>query len=106
LRGLAVAARERLAILPEIPTMAEAGFPGVEASGWNGIFVPVGTPGAIIHRLQEEIAKVLRYKDVEEDAARLGTQGGGERPEEFAAYVRAEIEKWGRVVKDAGIKPQ
>jgi tripartite-type tricarboxylate transporter receptor subunit TctC len=106
LRGLAVAARERLAILPEIPTMAEAGFPGVEASGWNGIFVPVGTPGAIIHRLQEEIAKVLRYKDVEEDAARLGTQGGGERPEEFAAYVRAEIEKWGKVVKDAGIKPQ
>jgi len=106
LRGLAVAARERLAILPEVPTMTEAGFPGVEASGWNGIFVPAGTPVAVINRLQEEIAKVLRTKDVQDDAAQLGTQAGGEKPEEFAAYVRGEIEKWGKVVKDAGIKPQ
>ncbi len=106
LRGLAVAARERLAILPEVPTMAQAGFPGVEGSGWNGIFVPVGTPSAIIARLQEEIAKVLRSKDVEEDAAQLGTQGGGEKPEEFAAYVRGEKEKWEKVARDAGIKPK
>jgi tripartite-type tricarboxylate transporter receptor subunit TctC len=104
LRGLAVAARERLAILPDVPTTAEAGFPGVEASGWNGIFVPAGTPSALIARLQQEIARVLRTKEVQDDAATLGTQAGGEKPEEFAAYVRAEIQKWGKVIKDAGIK--
>jgi tripartite-type tricarboxylate transporter receptor subunit TctC len=106
LRGIAVAARERLAILPELPTTAEAGFPGVEASGWNGIFVPAGTPIAIISRLQQEIAKVLVSKEVQEDALTLGTQAGGEKPEEFAAFVRSEIQKWGRVVKDAAIKAQ
>jgi len=106
LRALAVAAPERLAILPDVPTMAEAGFPGVEGSGWNGIFVPPGTPGAIIARLQEEIAKVLRLKDVEEEAAQLGTQAGGEKPDEFAAYVRAEKAKWDKVAKDAGMKPR
>ena len=106
LRGLAVASRERLAILPDVPTMAEAGFPGVEGSGWNGIFVPAGTPQAIIDRLQEAIDKVLHEKQVQEDAAQLGTQAGGEKPAEFAAYVRGEKEKWEKVAKDAGIKPQ
>ena len=104
LRGIAVAARERLAIMPEIPTTAEAGFPGVEGSGWNGIFVPAGTPPAIVNRLQQEIAKVLLSKEVQDDALTLGTQAGGEKPEEFAAFVRAELQKWGKLVKDAGIK--
>jgi tripartite-type tricarboxylate transporter receptor subunit TctC len=104
LRGLAVASRERLSNLPDLPTTAEAGFPGVEASGWNGIFVPAGTPPAIINRLQQEIARVLHSKEVEDDAANLGTQAGGEKPEEFAAFVRGEIQKWGKVIKDAGIK--
>ena len=93
-----------LAILPEIPTTAEAGFPGVEGSGWNGIFVPAGTPAPIIARLQQDIAKVLLSKEVQDDAATLGTTAGGEKPEEFAAYVRGEIQKWSRVVKEAGIK--
>ena len=104
LRGIAVAARERLAILPEIPTTAEGGFPGVEGSGWNGIFVPAGTPPAIVNRLQQEIARVLLSKEVQDDALTLGTQAGGETSEQFAAFVRAEIQKWGKVVKDAGIK--
>ena len=104
LRGIAVAARERLAILPEIPTTAEAGFPGVEGSGWNGIFVPAGTSPAIVNRLRLEIDRVLHSKDVQNDALTLGTQAGGEKPEEFAAFVRSEIQKWGKVVKDAGIK--
>ncbi|MBI3372506.1 MAG: tripartite tricarboxylate transporter substrate binding protein [Betaproteobacteria bacterium] len=106
LRGIAVAARERLAILPDVPTTAEAGFPGVEGSGWNGIFVPAGTPPAIVVRLQHEIAKVLVSKEVLDDALTLGTQAGGEKPEEFAAFVRAELQKWGKLVKDAGIKIQ
>jgi tripartite-type tricarboxylate transporter receptor subunit TctC len=104
LRGLAVASRERLSNLPDVPTTAEAGFPGVEASGWNGIFVPAGTPPAIVNRLQQEIARVLYSKEVQDDAANLGTQAGGEKPDEFAAFVRGEIQKWAKVIKDAGIK--
>jgi tripartite-type tricarboxylate transporter receptor subunit TctC len=106
LRGLAVASRERLSILPELPTTAEAGYPGIEASGWNGIFVPAGTPAAIIGRLQQEIALVLRSKEVQDDAVKLGTVAGGEKPEAFAAFVRAEVQKWGKVIKDAGIKAE
>ena len=104
LRGLAVASRERLSILPDIPTTAEAGFPGVEGSGWNGIFVPAGTPPAVVNKLQQEIRRVLLSKEIQDDALTLGTQAGGDTPEEFAAFVRAEIQKWGRVIKDANIK--
>jgi tripartite-type tricarboxylate transporter receptor subunit TctC len=104
LRGLAVASRERFTILPDIPTTAEAGFPGVEGSGWNGIFVPAGTPPAVVTKLQQEIRRVLLSKDIQDDALTLGTQAGGDTPEEFAAYVRAEIQKWGKVIKDANIK--
>jgi tripartite-type tricarboxylate transporter receptor subunit TctC len=106
LRALAVASSQRLANLPDIPTMAEAGFAGIEGSGWNGIFVPAGTPPAIIARLQEEIARVLRLHDVQEDAFLLGTTAGGDTPEEFAAFVRAEKAKWGKVIRDAGIKAE
>ena len=104
LRGLAVAGPERVSIIPDIPTMAEAGFPAVEGIGWNGIFVPAGTPRAIVDRLQHEIARVLRTKEMQDDAVTMGSQTGGERPEEFAAYVRSEIQKWGKVIKDANIK--
>jgi tripartite-type tricarboxylate transporter receptor subunit TctC len=106
LRALAVASSQRLANLPDIPTMAEAGFAGIEGSGWNGIFVPAGTPPAIIARLQEEIARVLHLRDVQEDAFLLGTTAGGDTPEEFAAFVRAEKAKWGKVIRDAGIKAE
>jgi tripartite-type tricarboxylate transporter receptor subunit TctC len=104
LRGLAVAGRERVSIIPEVPTMAEAGFPAIEGIGWNGIFVPAGTPPPVIDRLQQDIARILQTKEMQDDALTMGSQTGGERPEEFAAYVRAEIQKWGRVIKDANIK--
>jgi tripartite-type tricarboxylate transporter receptor subunit TctC len=103
LRGIAVASKERLSILPEMPTMAEAGLP-IEGLGWNGIFVPAGTPAPIIGRLQRDIAGALRSKEIQDDALRLGTQAGGEKPEEFASFVRSEVQKWGKVIKDAGIK--
>jgi tripartite-type tricarboxylate transporter receptor subunit TctC len=91
--------------MPEVPTLAEGGLP-IEGLGWNGIFVPAGTPQAIVDRLQVEIAKVLRSKEVQDDAAVLGTIAGGERPQEFAAFVRGEVQKWGKVIKDAGIKAE
>jgi tripartite-type tricarboxylate transporter receptor subunit TctC len=106
LRGLAVAGRERVSIIPDVPTMAEAGFPGIEAIGWNGIFVPAGTPRPVIDRLQQEIARIMATKEMRDDAATMGSQVGGDRPEEFAAYVRSEIQKWGKVIKDANIRIQ
>jgi tripartite-type tricarboxylate transporter receptor subunit TctC len=106
LRALVVAGRERLSILPDVPTTAEAGYPGIEASGWNGIFVPAGTPPAVIARLQQEISRVLRSKEVQDDALKLGTVAGGESPAEFASFVRSEIQKWGKVIKEAGIKAE
>jgi len=104
LRGLAVAGRERVSIIPDIPTMAEAGFPSIEAIGWNGIFVPAGTPRPIIERLQQDLARILQTKEMQDDALTMGSQTGGERPEEFAAYVRSEIQRWSKVIKDANIK--
>jgi tripartite-type tricarboxylate transporter receptor subunit TctC len=106
LRGLAVAGAERVGIIPDVPTMAEAGFPGIEAIGWNGIFVPAGTPRPVIDRLQQEVARILATREMRDDALTMGSQTGGDRPEEFAAYVRSEIEKWGRVIKAANIKVQ
>jgi tripartite-type tricarboxylate transporter receptor subunit TctC len=104
LRGLAVAGPKRVSIVADVPTMAEAGFPAIEATGWNGLFVPAGTPPAVVQRLQEETAKILASKEMQDEAVTLGSELGGERPEAFAAFVRAEIQKWGKVIKDANIK--
>src|SRR3954463_5321784 len=106
LRGLAVAGPQRMAIVSEVPTMAEAGFAGIEATGWNGIFVPAGTPAPIVQRLHAEIAKILQSKEMQDDAVNLGSELGGETPEQFGRFVRSEIAKWGKVIKDAGIKVQ
>ena len=105
LRALGIADRQRLPTMPDVPTLAEGGLP-IEGLGWNGIFVFAGTPQPIVDRLQVEIAKVLRSKEVQDDAATLGTVAGGERPQEFAAFVRGEVQKWGKVIKDANIKAE
>jgi tripartite-type tricarboxylate transporter receptor subunit TctC len=104
LRALAVAGPERVGILSDVPTMPEAGFPAIIGIGWNGIFVPAGTPRPVIDRLQQEIARVLQTKELQDDAATQGSRTGGEPPEKFAAYVRSEIARWGKVIKDANIK--
>jgi tripartite-type tricarboxylate transporter receptor subunit TctC len=104
LRALAVADGQRVNILPGVPTMAEAGFAGVEGVGWNGIFVPAGTPAPIVQRLHKEIAAILQGKEMKDDAANLGYRLGGESPAEFAAFVRSEEQKWAKVIKDANIK--
>ena len=104
LRALAVADSQRVNILPGAPTMAEAGFAGVEGVGWNGIFVPAGTPAPIVQRLHKEIAAILQGKEMKDDAANLGYRLGGEPPEEFAAFVRSEVQKWSKVIRDANIK--
>ena len=106
LRGLAVAGPRRMSMIPDVPTMGEAGYPGIEATGWNGIFVAAGTPAPIVDRLHREIAAVLRSKELQDDALKLGYDLGGEPPQEFAAFVRGEVAKWSKVIKQAGIKIQ
>ena len=104
LRVLAVTARERLAILPEVPTAAEAGVPGLEAVVWNGIFVPAATPGAIVQALHRELVRAYNAPEIREQLRAGGSYAAADTPEEFAAFVRAEKEKWGKVIREAGIK--
>jgi tripartite-type tricarboxylate transporter receptor subunit TctC len=106
LNGLAVTSAQRSPVAPGIPTMAEAGLPGYEATPWYGLAVPAGTPREIISRLQAESVQVLKRPDVKErfgatDIAPLGTT-----PEEFGAYIRGEVAKWGKLIKTAGLRPE
>jgi tripartite-type tricarboxylate transporter receptor subunit TctC len=103
LRALAVASADRLPVLPGVPTLAEAGLPGMEATVWNGIFAPAGTPAPVTGRLQRELARALDQPEVRAQIAESGAQAGGKTPEAFAAFVHAEGEKWGKVIREAGI---
>ena len=104
LRALAVTARERLAVLPDVPTMAEAGLPAVEAIVWNGIFVPAGTPRAVIQVLHRELVKAFSAPDVKSQVEGTGSYIAADSPEEFAAFVTSESAKWSKVVREAGIR--
>ena len=103
-RALAVSGLKRSALVPELPTLDEAGLKGYEIVGWNGLFVPSGTPHNIVAHLHGQTAKALAQADVKERLATMGAEGVGSSPEEFRAFVKAEITKWARVVKEAGLK--
>ena len=100
---LAISTATRNPELPNVPSLSES-FPGFEYTGWNGLFVPAGTPREVILRLQAETAKILATPAMKADAIQQGYEYGGESPEEFLAFIRAEMAKWGRVIKDANIK--
>lgn len=104
LKGLAVSTHSRSKVAPNIPTMAEAGVPGYEVSGWYGIVAPAGTPKAIIARLNAEIVAQLRTQDVQDKLAANGAEAVASTPEEFRSYIAREIAKWGKVIKAAGMK--
>jgi len=106
LRGLAVAGRSRLPVIRDVPTMAEGGLPGVEASAWSGYFVPAGVPQPVIQRLNRELVRVFNAPDIREQATATGTEVVGGRSEDFAAFIRSEIAKWGGIIREAGIKAQ
>jgi tripartite-type tricarboxylate transporter receptor subunit TctC len=105
LRGLGVTSSRRSSMAPQIPTVAEAGVPGYEASPWYGFMVPAGTPRDVVTRLHAETAKVLARADVKERFGKTDLQLVGSSPEQFAAHVRSEIEKWGKIVKATGMRP-
>jgi tripartite-type tricarboxylate transporter receptor subunit TctC len=106
LRPLAIAGKQRLAQLPEVPTAAEAGLPSFEASSWFGVVVPAGTPPAIVARLHQEIAKALRLPAMQERFAKSGAQLLGNSPEEFAQQIRDDRTKWGEIIRAANIKAE
>jgi tripartite-type tricarboxylate transporter receptor subunit TctC len=104
LRALAVTTAKRSAIMPELPTIAEAALPGYDASVWFGVFVPAGTPRPVIDRLHAEILKALQTPDLKSRMVSMGTEVSGMGPDDFSAYVRREIPKWANLVKAAGVK--
>lgn len=106
LRALGIGTKERSPLFPELPTIAESGVPGYEANNWNGVVVPAGTPRAVIQLLHREITAVLREPVVVDRMARSGLEPIGDTPDQFARYLRSEVEKWGRLVKTAGIKAE
>jgi len=106
LRPIAVTAKARLAQYPQVPTFAEAGFPAVEVQNWQGVIVPRGTPPAIVARLNEAVNKALREPDMREKISAQGNEVVGGTPQEFAQLIASESEKWGKVVREARIKPE
>ena len=106
LRVLAVNSVKRTAAMPDVPTIVEAGFPGINGDSWVGVLVPAGTPKDIVALLQREIAKALALPDMKERLIALGCDAVGSTPEEFSARIRSEIPFWGDVIRAANIKMQ
>jgi tripartite-type tricarboxylate transporter receptor subunit TctC len=105
LRGIAVTSLKRSASAPELPTIAESGFPGFEVTIWYGLLAPAGTPPAILRRLHLETVKALAQPDLRAKLADQGLEAIGNSPEEFAAIIKSETSTWAKVINDAAIKP-
>jgi tripartite-type tricarboxylate transporter receptor subunit TctC len=106
LRALAVTTKKRSPALPDVPTMAEAGFPDVEGTTWTGMFVPAGTPKDIVVQLNRMVAAIVVMPDVKGRLAALGVEPVGSSPEECDAFVRSEMAKWSKVIHAAGLKAE
>jgi len=104
IRALAVTSLQRHPLLPEVPTVAESGYPGFEALSWQGMFAPAGTPPAILAKIHAELVKAIGAPDMKEYFASQGFFIGGNSPAEFRAFVEKEISKWAQIVKAANVK--
>jgi len=104
LRALAVTTAKRSPVAPDVPTLAESGLPGYEVGSWQGVFAPAGTPPDIVRRLNTEIVKIINSPDVQKKLLELGAEPVGNSSEEFATLVKAEVVKWGDVVKKSGAR--
>ncbi len=106
LKALAITSRGRSPLAPELPTMDEAGVPGYEMIGWNGVYVASGTPSRIVNRLHDALAAIIATAELKEQLAKLGAEPVGSSPAEFAAFMKRENERWGRIIRERGIKPE
>jgi tripartite-type tricarboxylate transporter receptor subunit TctC len=104
LKALAVTTATRSPAFPDVPTMQEAGVPGYEVTSWYGLWAPAGTPPDVVKRLQEEVAKAMQRPEIKEIWAQQGSGPGGNTPEQFGAFVKTEVIKWAKVVKDANVR--
>ena len=106
LRALAVTTARRSSVLPDVPTMQEAGIAGYETSTWGGLLAPAGTPAATVARLNAEVARILAMPDVRKTFQDNGIEPGGGSPRQFGDFIATEMVKWAKVAKDAGIQPE
>jgi tripartite-type tricarboxylate transporter receptor subunit TctC len=104
LRALAIVAPQRSSALPEVPTVAEAGLRDFEVTTWYGVLAPSGTSRSIVSRLNAELVRIMHSPELKERLAATGTEALTSTPDEFAAYIRREIAKWGEVIRKAGVK--
>ena len=104
LKGIAVTGHARFAELPDVPTVAETGVPGYSVTGWYGLYAPAGTPQDIVNRLYEESRRTLAGPDIKDKLIKAGNEPVGTPPAEFLAFVKAEVAKWAKVIKGAGLK--
>jgi tripartite-type tricarboxylate transporter receptor subunit TctC len=105
LRALAVTSLRRSSTAPELPTIAESGYPGFEVTVWTGLLAPARTPATIVRKLHLETVKALALPDLRVKLADLGMEGLGNSPDEFAAAIKSEIPRWAKLIKESGIKP-
>jgi tripartite-type tricarboxylate transporter receptor subunit TctC len=105
-RGLAVTTERRSSVAPELSTVSELGFKGFDVSSWQGIVVPVATPQDLVDRLHRDTVKVLASADIKEQFAKHGAEPAPTTPEKFGEYIRAEIARWQKVGREAGVKPE
>jgi tripartite-type tricarboxylate transporter receptor subunit TctC len=105
-RALAVTTEKRSSVAPELPTLAEAGYPGFDVSSWQGIVVPAGTPQPIIDKLNAVLVKILAEPGVKAQFAKQGAEAAPSTPKDFGSYVAAEIARWKKVAQDAGVRPE
>ena len=106
LKGIAVTGKTRSSVLPELPTMIEAGIANFQAGTWYGILAPAGTPSAVVTRLNAELQKIVASSDIKTQFAAQGIEPAGGTPEQFGALIRDDSEKWGKLIKSANIKTQ
>ena len=104
MRALAVTTAKRFPLLPDLPTIAESGYPGFEALAWNGVMVPAATPKPIVARLNAEIDAILKQPDVAQKMSAAGFQLVGGAPEDLSALIRSETERWTPVIRRLGLK--
>lgn len=106
LRAIAVSGAQRAPSMPKVPTVAESGVPGFEAGSWYGLLAPAGTPKPIIDRLNKEVLRILQLPDVRKQLVAQAFEVPSDTPEQFAAHIKADVPKWAKVIKAAGIKPK